>query len=61
MQSLDQDYPRKIYATDNGIASITGRENIGNLYENAVAVELLREGKKPLLETPYRRGGGFCC
>lgn len=41
-------YPRKIYCVDNGLAHIASDsgENLGNLFENAVAVELLRRGKK---------------
>jgi len=38
-------YPRKIYCIDTGIANFIGfkiSENFGNIYENAVAVELLR-------------------
>jgi len=40
-------YPRKIYCVDNGIANISGfktSENLGKLYENTVAIELLRKG-----------------
>ena len=42
-------YPRKIYCIDNGIANVVGfklSENIGNLYENTVANELIRRNKK---------------
>jgi uncharacterized protein len=42
-------YPRKIYCIDNGIVNVVGfklSENIGNLYENTVANELIRQGKK---------------
>jgi len=42
-------YPRKIYCIDNGIVNIVGfklSENIGNIYENTVANELIRKGKK---------------
>ncbi len=38
-------YPRKIYCLDTGLANLIGfkfSEDIGKLYENAVAVELLR-------------------
>ena len=38
-------YPRKIYCIDSGIANIIGfkfKEDFGKIYENAVAVELLR-------------------
>lgn len=38
-------YPRKIYCIDNGLPSLVGfkfSEDIGKLYENCVAVELLR-------------------
>ncbi len=38
-------YPRKIYCVDNGIANVVGfklGKNLGKLYENAAAVELLR-------------------
>ncbi len=38
-------YPRKIYAVDNGMANLAGQDNLGNLCENTVAVELLRRGK----------------
>lgn len=40
-------YPRKIYCVDNGIANIAGfktSQDLGALYENTVAVELLRRG-----------------
>ncbi|MBA3045033.1 MAG: ATP-binding protein [Candidatus Thermoplasmatota archaeon] len=40
-------YPRKIYAFDSGFASITGEAGLGRLYENTVAVELLRRGHEP--------------
>lgn len=42
-------YPRKIYCIDNGIVNIVGfklSENIGNMYENTVANELIRRDKK---------------
>lgn len=42
-------YPRKIYCIDNGIVNIVGfklSENIGNIYENTVANELVRQGNK---------------
>ncbi len=42
-------YPRKIYCIDNGIVNVVGfklSENIGNIYENTVANELIRQGKK---------------
>lgn len=41
-------YPRKIYCIDNGIANaaMPSSGNMGRLCENAVAVELLRRGKK---------------
>ncbi len=42
-------YPRKIYCIDNGIANIVGfkmSENLGQIYENTVATELLRRGFK---------------
>jgi len=42
-------YPRKIYCIDNGIVNVVGfklSENIGNIYENTVANELIRRGKK---------------
>ncbi len=39
-------YPRKIYAVDNGIANLAGGENLGNLCENTVAVELLRRKER---------------
>lgn len=39
-------YPRKIYAMDNGIANLAGEENLGNLCENTVAVELLRRKER---------------
>jgi predicted AAA+ superfamily ATPase len=38
-------YPRKIYCVDSGLANLTGfkfSQNIGRMYENTVAVELLR-------------------
>lgn len=35
-------YPRKIYTIDCGFANIAGAENLGRIYENIVAVELLR-------------------
>jgi predicted AAA+ superfamily ATPase len=38
-------YPRKIYAVDNGMANLAGEDNLGNLCENIVAVELLRRRK----------------
>ena len=40
-------YPRKIYCVDNGITNLAGfktSENFGRLYENTVAIELLRKG-----------------
>lgn len=40
-------YPRKIYCVDNGIANIAGfktSQDLGALYENTVAIELLRRG-----------------
>ena len=40
-------YPRKVYAYDSGFASITGETGIGRLYENVVAVELVRRGIEP--------------
>jgi len=42
-------YPRKIYCIDNGIVNVVGfklSENIGNIYENTTANELIRRGKK---------------
>jgi uncharacterized protein len=42
-------YPRKIYCVDNGIVNVVGfklSENIGNIYENTVANELIRRDKK---------------
>ena len=42
-------YPRKIYCIDNGIVNVVGfklSENIGNIYENTVANELIRQDKK---------------
>ena len=42
-------YPRKIYCIDNGIVNVVGfklSENIGNIYENTVANELIRQNKK---------------
>ncbi|HEC86422.1 MAG TPA: ATP-binding protein [Thermoplasmatales archaeon] len=42
-------YPRKIYCIDNGIANTVGfkiSENLGQLYENTVATELLRRNAK---------------
>ncbi|MFQ6107914.1 MAG: ATP-binding protein [Thermoplasmata archaeon] len=39
-------YPRKIYAIDNGIANLAGAENLGMICENTVAVELLRRGAR---------------
>jgi predicted AAA+ superfamily ATPase len=42
-------YPRKIYCIDNGIVNVVGfksSENIGNIYENTVANELIRRGQK---------------
>jgi len=42
-------YPRKIYCVDNGIVNVVGfklSENIGNIYENTVANELIRCDKK---------------
>jgi len=39
-------YPRKIYCLDNGIANLEGRDDMGRLCENAVAVELLRRNVK---------------
>ena len=42
-------YPRKIYCIDNGIVNVVGfklSENIGNIYENTVANELIRRNKK---------------
>lgn len=42
-------YPRKIYCIDNGIANIVGfkmSENLGQIYENTVAIELLRKGHR---------------
>jgi predicted AAA+ superfamily ATPase len=40
-------YPRKIYCVDNGITNLAGfktSENFSRLYENTVAIELLRKG-----------------
>jgi hypothetical protein len=40
-------YPRKIYCVDTGLANVAGfktSENFGRLYENTVAIELLRRG-----------------
>ena len=40
-------YPRKIYCVDTGLANASGfktSEDIGRLYENMVAIELLRKG-----------------
>lgn len=42
-------YPRKIYCIDNGIANTVGfkvSENLGQMYENTVAIKLLRRGAK---------------
>ncbi len=42
-------YPRKIYCIDNGIVNVVGfklSENIGSIYENTVANELIRNNKK---------------
>lgn len=39
-------YPRKIYAVDNGLANVAGNENIGSICENTVAIELLRRGAR---------------
>ena len=42
-------YPRKIYCIDNGIVNVVGfklSENIGNIYENTIANELIRRDKK---------------
>ena len=42
-------YPRKIYCIDNGIVNVVGfksSENIGNIYENTVANELIRRSHK---------------
>jgi len=41
-------YPRKIYCIDTGIANLIGfkfSEDMGRLYENAVAIELLRRSR----------------
>jgi len=41
-------YPRKIYCIDNGIVNVVGfrsSENMGNIYENTVANELIRRNK----------------
>jgi predicted AAA+ superfamily ATPase len=42
-------YPRKIYCIDNGVVNVVGfksSENIGNIYENTVANELILRGQK---------------
>ena len=42
-------YPRKIYCVDNGIVNVVGfklSENIGSIFENTVANELIRRDKK---------------
>jgi hypothetical protein len=52
-------YPKKIYCVDNGIVNVIGfklGKNPGKLYENAVAVELLRwASEKPMRGIFYWR------
>lgn len=50
-------YPRKIYCLDNGIVNLVGfkfSEDVGRVYENTVAVELIRRFfPKPTIKTFY--------
>jgi len=50
-------YPRKIYCIDNGLVNLIGfkfSQNLGKIYENTVAIELLRKSfSQPTLKVFY--------